>query len=235
MKHKILAVLLIVVLALTAVLFVACDKAQTAEYCTVSVRCHTMGIDPTTHKSVPHYHSFKIVKGERFTLSQVFNSPPCTMLYGDVDYFALTLEDGITLYDERQAVENDITLNVVVLDCKKAVYVSVIAKSDRLKALCEENPPKEVSDSRHLYWGSTVLTSWNFTDENLAKILGLNVTDLQYQIVDDDRIYNSVEDLYDQFFDEYQHNTPAYNHESTTSFYTQNYRLECPHIRIWLL
>ena len=230
MKHKILAVLLIVLFIMTAVLFVACNKAPTAEYCTVSVRCHTMGIDPTTLKSVYHYHDFKVVKGERFTLSQVFNTPSCTMLCGDEDYFALTLEDGITLYDERQAVENDITLNVVVLDCKEAVYVSAVAKSDRLKALCEEKPPQEVS-----YWGSTVLTYWNFTDENFAKILGLNVTDLQYQIAGEDTIYNSIDELYDQIFDEYQNNTPAYNHESTTSFYTQNYRLECPHIRIWLL
>ena len=70
MKNKFFVVSLIVVLALTAVLFVACNKAPTAEYCTIIVEYGEFATDDGFTRG---QYAFKIIKGEYITVSQVYN------------------------------------------------------------------------------------------------------------------------------------------------------------------
>ena len=234
MKNKFFVVLLVVVLALTAVLFVACNKAPTAEYCTIIVEYGEFATDDGLIKG---QCTFKIIKGEYITVSQVYNKiiqPGGWGTGAGYDIYALS-EDGLTVYDESQPVERDMKLCVLDGMIYSAARVTVVAKSDRLKNLWELSHSQEDKESFNAYKATTFFHSWFIPNNNtFAKILGLETMEFQFQIAGNETIYNNIDEFYSLIFDyenlEYdEHNTYGGN-----VFCTPNRHYHIPNVIIYL-
>ena len=234
MKNKFFVVLLVVVLALTAVLFVACNKAPTAEYCTIIVEYGEFATDDGFIKG---QCTFKIIKGEYITVSQVYNKiiqPGGWGTGAGYDIYALS-EDGLTVYDESQPVERDMKLCVLDGMIFSAARVTVVAKSDRLKNLWELSHSQEDKESFNAYKATTFFHSWFIPNNNtFAKILGLETMEFQFQIAGNETIYNNIDEFYSLIFDyenlEYdEHNTYGGN-----VFCTPNRHYHIPNVIIYL-
>lgn len=235
MKHKILAVLLlIVVLALTAVLFVACNKAPTAEYCTIIVEYGEFATDDGFTRG---QCTFKIIKGEYITVSQVYNKIIQPGGWGTgfgYDIYALS-EDGLTVYDESQPVERDMKLCVLDGMCFSAARVTVVAKSDRLKNLWELSHSQEDKESFNAYKATTFFHSWFIPNNNaFAKILGLETMEFQFQLEGDETIYNNINEFYSLIFDRENLEYDEHNTYGGNVFCTPNRHYHIPNVIIYL-
>ena len=234
MKNKILAVLLIVVLALTAVLFVACNKAPTAEYCTIIVEYGEFATDDGFIKG---QCTFKIIKGEYITVSQVYNKiiqPGGWGTGAGYDIYALS-EDGLTVYDESQPVERDMKLCVLDGMIFSAARVTVVAKSDRLKNLWELSHSQEDKESFNAYKATTFFHNGIIPDNNtFAKILGLETTDFQFQLEGDETIYNNINEFYSLIFDRENLEYDEHNTYGGNVFCTPNRHYHIPNVTIYL-
>ena len=234
MKNKILAVLLIVVLALTAVLFVACNKAPTAEYCTIIVEYGEFATDDGFIKG---QCTFKIIKGEYITVSQVYNKiiqPGGWGTGAGYDIYALS-EDGLTVYDESQPVERDMKLCVLDGMIFSAARVTVVAKSDRLKNLWELSHSQEDKESFNAYKATTFFHNGIIPDNNtFAKILGLETTDFQFQLEGDETIYNNINEFYSLIFDRENLEYDEHNTYGGNVFCTPNRHYHIPNVIIYL-
>ena len=193
MKNKIAVILLIIVLAGTALLAVGCDKAPTAEYCTVSVRC-TYGVNHI-------WQTYKIVKGEVFTLAHLVNTQRYNTSCGiDRDFCALSYtSDGLRLYDESQPVESDLTLYAICTAYSpgNTTRITFVAQSDRLKALL--NSAHSNVQENYAY------TAFFFKDAGVnngivSTMLGIEETDFQFKFKDGEEIYTDINQWYSSIF-----------------------------------
>ncbi|MBQ9107488.1 MAG: hypothetical protein IJY49_01490 [Clostridia bacterium] len=233
MKNKFFVVLLIVVLALTAVLFVACNKAPTAEYCTIIVE---YGIFATDDGISRGQYEFKIIKDEYITINQVFNkiNPGGWGTGYGYDLFALS-EDGLTVYDESQPVERDMKLCVLDGMCFSAARVTVVAKSDRMKKFWELSHSQEEKEYFNAYKATTFFHNGIIPDNNtFAKILGLETTDFQFQLEGDETIYNNINEFYSLIFDRENLEYDEHNTYGGNVFCTPNRHYHIPNVIIYL-
>ena len=233
MKSKILVVLLIIVLALTAVLFVACNKAPTAEYCTIIVE---YGEYVTDDGFTRGQFEFKIIKGEYITVSQVYNKiqPGGWGTGFGYDFYALS-EDGLTVYDESQPVERDMKLYVLDGMIYSAARVTVVAKSDRLKNLWELSHSQEDKESFNAYKATTFFHSGFIPNNNtFAQILGLETMEFQFQIAGNETIYNNIDEFYSLIFDYENLEYDEFHTSGGNVFCTPNRHYHIPNVTIYL-
>ena len=232
MKNKFFVVLLVVVLALTAVLFVACNKAPTAEYCTVTVYGYLASGDP---------YIFKVVKGQTFILAQVFQVhkfPLFNGAYNDLCALSWT-PDGYNLYNENNPVENDMTLYIVYGFEGMTVRLNVVAKSDRLKAQWAETHNIDEYKVGTEYLTTAYIrndNAQNLTNETFAMMLGLESTDFQFQILGFETIFNSIDEWRNLVFDfvEYDDLDPVLYDKEYKYFCTPNRHFHIPNVTIYL-
>lgn len=216
MKNKVLTCILLVVLMSSLVLLGACNRTAMAEYCTITVEGFT----------VPNQvYEFKVVKGERFTLSQVFNTIPHNFMSLGMDLYALSYKDG-KLYDESQPVEGNLQLLAISGMCHNMAYATIKVKSERLKDICISNGNYETNT--FLYYGF-------FNEGQIASLFDLTLSDLKYSLATDEtKIYESFEDLHSAVFSYiFDENYPELSCGNNV-FCSPNLHYHMPHIIVYL-
>lgn len=182
MRNEKIAILLIVILVVTATMLCACNP--TIEYYTVTVEGFT----------VPnHVYEFKVIKGERFTLSQVFHTVSHGFLSDGMDLYALTYKDG-KIYDERQPVESDLQLLAISGTSFYMAHATIEIKGDRLKELCEQKGIDKLEAETFLFYGVV-------DESQVVNLFDLDVTDLQFALGENtDEIYDNFEQVHEIIF-----------------------------------
>ncbi len=182
MKNKICVSALLIILIVTMSSFSACDQV---EYCTVTVEGFT----------VPnHVYEFRVVKGERFTLSQVFNTVSHAFMSEGMDLYALAYKDG-KLYDESQPVESDLQLLAISGVSYNMAYATVKIESDRLKDICRQSGTNYDEANTFLYIGYV-------NEQQIQKLFDITVEDIQYRcVINETTICGNLEEIHQAISD----------------------------------
>lgn len=220
MRNKILICILIVALVSSLVLLGACNNVPMAEYCTVKVVL-PFKIPPE------NVHEFKVIKGERFTISQVFNTVSLQGLYDSMDLYQLTYSDGKP-YDESKPVESNLNLIATTGVCWYMVYITAVVKSDRLKEHCDQKGIDDYESSIY------TLTDYHFLrEESILGLFDIEFDDVKYALSFDTTI---MYDNFDQAHEELCNHNLKFDEEGRA--YGENIQyspnLHYPVMSVWI-